>query len=155
PDFGGLIPVDPEVTDALTPALKTFEDLGATIEATCPDLSDADHVFRVKRAWQMELSYGQLLDEHRDKLKPDAVWNIEEGRRLLGSDVGAAERMHATLYHRTREFFDHFDILLSPVSQVVPFHVNLAYPLSVNGVEMTTYLDWMAACYLITVTGCP
>jgi glucose-1-phosphate adenylyltransferase len=128
---------------------------GATVEHACPDLSGADEVFRIRRAWQLELAYGSLLDEHRALMKPDAVWNIELGRTLTGPDLGRAERLHAALYQRVHEFFQYFDVLLAPVSQVVPFDVELVFPRSVAGVEMTDYLEWMGACSLITMTGCP
>jgi amidase len=155
PDLGGAVAVEPEVVDALLPTLKAFDDLGAVVEQACPDLSGADEVFRVQRAWQLELTYGALLDSHRDQFKPDAVWNIEEGRRLSGPDIGRATALHSRLYHRVREFFDRFDVLLAPVSQVAPFDIGLTYPQSVCGVPSDTYLDWMASCYLISATGCP
>ncbi|QFU93563.1 amidase [Amycolatopsis sp. YIM 10] len=155
PDFGGLVPVEPAVIDALLPATKVFEDLGATVEQACPDLSGADEVFRTRRAWQLELAYGSLLDQHRERMKPDAVWNIEQGRALTGPDLGRAETRQAAIHQGVHEFFETYDVLLAPVSQVVPFDVDLVYPRSVAGVEMTDYLGWMAACSMITVTGCP
>ena len=42
-----------------------------------------------------------------------------------------------------------------PASQVPPFPADQEYPTEINGQPMETYLDWMRACYLITVTGCP
>ena len=155
PDFGGLLPIEPEVIRALEPAVALFAELGATVEQACPDLTDADEVFRTLRAWQLELGYGPLLDAHRDRMKPDAVWNIEVGRRLSGPDIGRAEVRHAALHQRVHEFFQTFDVLLAPVSQVVPFDAGITYPASVAGVDMPDYLGWMGACSLISVTGCP
>ena len=42
-----------------------------------------------------------------------------------------------------------------PVSQVPPFPADQEFPHAINGRPMETYLDWMRAAYLITVTGCP
>jgi amidase len=155
PDFGGLLPVEPAVIDALRPQLTHFESIGATVELACPDLADADHVFRILRAFNLEMARGELLDAHRDRLKPDAVWNIEEGRKLTGPDVGRAEKLHAGIHQTMVEFFDHYDVLLAPVNQVVPFDVDLVHPTVIAGVEMPDYLAWMGACYLVSVTGCP
>jgi amidase len=83
------------------------------------------------------------------------VWNIEIGRRLSGPDLGRAETLHADLHQRVHEFFQRFDVLLAPVSQVVPFDADLMYPTSVAGVDMPDYLAWMGACSMISVTGCP
>ena len=155
PDLGGTVPVDAEVRDVLRGAVEVFAGLGCEVEEACPDLSGADEAFLVQRAWQMELAYGRLLDAHRSRMSPDVVWNIEAGRKLTGPDLGRAHRLHAELFHRTRRFFESYDLLLLPVSQVAPFDVELAHPTSVDGVEMETYLDWMRSAYLITMTGCP
>ena len=36
-----------------------------------------------------------------------------------------------------------------------PFPVDQEFPNEINGKALGNYLDWMRACYLITVTGCP
>ena len=42
-----------------------------------------------------------------------------------------------------------------PVSQVAPFPVDVEWVREINGVRMDTYIDWMATCYAITLTGLP
>src|SRR5205085_8194618 len=39
PDLGGRVVVDPAVTAVLEPAARVFAELGAQVEADCPDLS--------------------------------------------------------------------------------------------------------------------
>ncbi len=155
PRLDGSMPFEPEVVAALEPAVKVFADLGCTVEEACPDLSGADEAFRVLRAWQFELHLGALMDLHRDQIKATVVANIEEGRRLTGADLGRAEVLHTRLYHRVRAFFERYDVLIAPVSQVAPFDANLEYPTEVAGVAMTSYVDWMRSAYVISATGCP
>jgi amidase len=112
-------------------------------------------VFRTLRAWQFASRLGGLLDTDRDRLKPSIVWNIEEGRRLSGADVARAELRHTELFHRMRVFFERYDVLLLPVSQVAPFDADLEYPADIDGVPQETYLDWMRSAYFISATGCP
>ena len=50
------------------------------------------------------------------------------------------------------EFFDRYDIIACAVSQVPPFDVNLDWPRSIAGAEMTAYTDWMKSAYWISVT---
>ena len=52
-------------------------------------------------------------------------------------------------------FFDTYEALVLPVSQVPPFPADQEYPADINGPVQKTYLDWMRSAYLITVTGCP
>jgi amidase len=153
-DLGGL-PVDPRVTAVLEGARPVFEGLGCVVEEGEPDFSGADEIFLTWRAWYYELSFGHLLDEHRDELKDTVAWNIEEGRKLTGSQLGRAERLRAELYHRMREFMDEHDFLVLPVSQVPPFDIEQPYVTEINGVEMQNYVEWMRSCYYVTVTGLP
>lgn len=153
-DLGGL-PFEAEVIRTVEKRLGVFRDLGCIVDEAEPDLSDADEVFRVFRAWRFELSHGRLLDEHRHLMKQTVVWNIEEGRKLTGPQLGRAELKRTALYHRVREFMDRYEFLLLPVSQVLPFPVEQEYVKQINNVQMETYLDWMRSCYYITVTGLP
>jgi amidase len=155
PRLDGSIPFEPDVVSTLEPAVKVFTELGCVVEEACPDLSGADEVFRVLRAWQFELGLGTVMDRHRDQIKHAVVANIEDGRRLTGADVGRAEVLHTRLYHRVREFFERYDLLLAPVCQVVPFDADLEYPTEVDGEPMGSYVDWMRSAYLISATGCP
>jgi amidase len=155
PDLGGSVPVDPAVVEVLERSVGVFEDLGGTVERACPDFSGAEEVFRALRAWQFDLMLGQLRDRHGDRMKPSLVWNIDEGRRLRGSDLARAEVLHGELYHRVRRFFEEFDALLLPVSQVPPFPAELEYPATVADEPQQTYLDWMRSSYFVSATGCP
>jgi amidase len=155
PDLGGSVVCERAVLDTLTPQVAVFSDLGCEVAEDAPDLDGAEDVFRTLRAWQFASRLGGLLDTDRDRLKPSIVWNIEEGRRLSGADVARAERRHTELFHRMRVFFERYDVLLLPVSQVVPFDADLEYPADIDGVPQETYLDWMRSAYFISATGCP
>ena len=52
-------------------------------------------------------------------------------------------------------FFDTYDFLICPTTQVLPFSLDQEWVAEINGVKMPTYLDWMGICWAITVTGCP
>ena len=153
-DLGGL-PVDPRVTAVLDRQRVTVESLGCITEEAAPDLSDADEIFTTWRAWLYELAYGDLLDTHRALLKDTVVWNIEAGRELTGPQIAQVERQRTDLYQRLRGFFDEYEFLMLPVSQVPPFDVESPYVTEIGGVAMESYIDWMRSCYYISVTGLP
>jgi amidase len=69
--------------------------------------------------------------------------------------VGRAEVAHTKLYERVVAFFDRYDVLLAPTTQVLPFPVEVEYPTSVGDVQFDDYLGWMRSCTLISATGCP
>ncbi|MGI9049866.1 MAG: amidase [Rubrobacteraceae bacterium] len=153
-DLGGL-PVDTRVTATIDSQRHVFESLGCVVEDDEPDLADADEVFKALRAWSFELAYGDLLEEHRARMKDTVIWNIEEGRRLSGPVLSRAEQKRTALYHRVRAFMQRYEFLVLPVSQVPPFDVKQRYVTEIEGVEMETYIDWMKSCYYVTVMGLP
>ena len=154
PDLGGL-PVDAQVSGVLASQRPTFAALGCAIEEATPDFTDANEIFHTLRAWQFELSYGELLDRHRDLLKDTVIWNIEAGRKLDGPRIGAAELKRTALFSRMHDFMQKYEFLILPVNQVSPFDVDRPYITEINGQKMDTYIDWMKSCYFITVTGHP
>ncbi|MED7925427.1 amidase [Nonomuraea sp. LP-02] len=149
PDLGGL-PVDPRTAAVTATAPAVFERLGARVEQVELDLSDAEDAFRTYRAWNYALSFGDL-----DRLGPNTAWNVEQGRRVTGADLARAERARSRLYQRMAAFFDVYDVLIAPVSQVPPFPVEHPYVGEINGQELPDYLAWMRSAYWISVLHAP
>lgn len=155
PDLGGSFPLDPRIAAVLERQRATFAALGCEVREAAPSMAGADEAFKAFRAWGFELGYGDLLDQQRDQLKDTVVWNIEEGRRLTGPQLGRAERLRTALYHRVREFMEHHAFLVLATTQVPPFDVRTPYPQAVAGHAMASYIDWMQSCYFISITGLP
>ena len=151
----GSLPVDPQVTAAIEKQRHVFEDLGCLMEEGQPDLTDADEIFKVWRAWIFELTFSEFLDSHRSQMKDAVIWNIQEGSKLSGPQIGKIERKRTELYHRVRKFMETYEFIILPVSQVPPFDVKQRYVTEINDVKMETYIDWMKSCYYITTFGNP
>src|ERR1700761_9404856 len=128
PDLGGAVPVEPEVAAAVHAAAQVFGGLGGEGPARRPSLAGADEVFRTLRAWSFEATFGALEAQSPGQFKATLRDNIAQGRALTGPDLARAEQLHTVLFHRVRQFFGRYDILLLPVSQVLPFDVDLEYP---------------------------
>ncbi len=154
-DLSRSYQIDPRVARVLEKQLPIFSALGCDVEKAAPDLSGADELFRIWRAWAMHMSFGELYKTKREQMKDTVRWNIEEGAKLTGADLARAEKLRTELYHRVRKFFENYDFLLMPVVQVPPFDVSERWVKNINGVELPTYLDWMKSCYLISATSLP
>jgi amidase len=155
PDLGGRVTVDPAVTAVLASSVGVFESLGAVVEEACPDLSGADEVFGTLRAWLFESTFGEVCRRSPDRVKESIRWNAELGAKLTGPDLARAEQLHTELYERVVGFFDRYDVLLAPTTQVLPFPVEIEYPTEIAGVRQDDYLEWMRSCTLVSATGCP
>jgi len=155
PACDGRLPVERAVSSVVDAARPVFDDLGCeTIEAY-PNLSGAREAFFILRALSFAADYGELLAEHRDRMKATVAWNTEEGLRLTDGDIERARERLKEVRRGAAAFFEHFDYLALPVSQVPPFDADLEYPTEVDGTPMSTYLDWMESCWRITVLGGP
>jgi amidase len=153
-DLGGL-PLDPRVTAVLESQKNVFQDLGCILEPAEPDFSGATEAFETQRAVNYLARFGHLLEKHRDKLKDDVIWNIEQGKRLTPEKIARALSLRTELFHRMRKFLEEYEFLLCPVNQLPPFPVEEEWPREVAGEKMGNYLDWMKSCYYVTITSHP
>ena len=149
------MPVDDEVLKVIETAVHRLEDTGCIIEEVDPNLTEADEVFHVLRAWHMESALGELLAAHPDQFKDTLIWNIEQGRTLTGPDVARAERLRSTMFERLNRFMNTYEFIICPVTQVLPFDVDLPYVSKINGSTLSNYLDWMKSCFRVSATGHP
>lgn len=151
----GITPVDREVADLTKRAAFSFADAGIIVEEAHPDLAEAHECFQALRAQSFATSFGVLLEAHRDKLKPEIVWNVEKGLRLTMQEIARAERQRAEMTGRAIKFFETYDLLLCPATIVPPFPVGDRYVASCNGVHFDTYVDWLAIAYAVTLVCAP
>jgi amidase len=154
PDLG-ITPVDPEVANIVTSAARKLQGEGLTVEAAHPQLPDAMNCFQVLRAAGFATGLLPLLRNHRDKLKPDVIWNIEKGLKLSGEDIAIAEAQRATLFRNMHAFLNQYDVLICPTTIVPPFPVEQRFVKHCNGVEFETYVDWLLIVAVATLCMCP
>lgn len=152
PDFGGAFPVEREVLAVVEPALASMAEAGlCDVVEDHPHLSEATQVFRVLRGLLVYATLGPLVAEHGDRMKPDAAWNVQVGADLTADQIAQAELGQGRLYAATVNFFDRYDLLVTPTCQVSPFEVSTRYPRTIDGRPMRDYLEWMTLpCYLTT-----
>ena len=117
----GITPVDPEVAKIVEAAAKRFQDAGVIVEEAHPDLTEAHECFQTLRALSFATGMKPLLETHRDKLKPEVIWNIEKGLALTAGDIVKADHQRAAMFQRTLDFFDSYDLLLCPATIVAPW----------------------------------
>lgn len=151
----GLLPVEPAVTEAIERALPLLADLGCILEQAHPDLSGGAEAFDTIRALRFAADHAATPREHRHQLKDTVIWNIERGLALTTDQVIRAHHSRAKQFLRMSAFLERYDVLILPVSQVVPFPVEMDWPRSIDGVPMASYIDWMQSCSLITMTSHP
>lgn len=154
PDLG-ITPVDPEVIALTRKAAQRFAEAGAIVEEAHPDLREAHECFHVLRAFDFAISKAGLLRDKRDQLKPEVIWNIEEGLKLTVEQLERAEAQRVAMTARTIDFFKSYDLLLAPATIVPPFPVENRYVAECAGKKFDNYVEWLGIVYAITLVYCP
>jgi amidase len=154
PDLG-ITPVDPEVAAITRKAATRFAEAGAIVEEAHPDLREAHECFHVLRAYDFAISKAALLRTKRDQLKPEVIWNIEEGLKLTVEQLERAEAQRVAMAARTLEFFKTYDLLLTPATIVAPFPIESRYVAECAGKTFDNYVEWLGIVYAITLACCP
>ncbi|MGF7159414.1 amidase [Rhodoligotrophos appendicifer] len=151
----GITPVDPEVAGICRRAAHDFVDAGVIVEEAHPDLSEAHECFQTLRALNFAIGLGGLYDSHRSLLKPEVIWNVEQGLKLTSRDIARAQAQRAVLYQRMATFFETYDLLLCPATITAAFPAEQRYLAECDGHRFETYIDWLAIVYAITLVSSP
>ncbi|MGA7998566.1 MAG: amidase family protein [Bradyrhizobium sp.] len=154
PDLG-ITPVDPEVAAITKKAAEHLAQAGIIVEEAHPDLREAHECFHVLRAFDFAMTKAALLRTKRDLLKPEVIWNIEEGLKLTVEQIARAEAQRVEMTARAVEFFEKYDLLLAPATIVAPFPVENRYVAECAGRKFDNYVEWLGIVYAITLVCCP
>ena len=152
--LGGL-PIHPDIAATLDAAKHKLIGLGCNVDEAEPDLSGADTVFETLRALAMLAGCGPDATARPELVKPEIFDELRWADALRADDLVLALQLRDRLYARLVSFLTRYDLIAAPVTQVLPFDVNVRWPSSINGVEMDRYYTWMRSCSRISATTLP
>jgi amidase len=151
----GIGKVDPEVAQLCEVAARRFGEFGARVDDGHPDFAGAIEAFQTLRANLVAAVRGPLLDQYRDCICEEIIWNIEKGLQQNGVAMARAERFRGELFKRVAAFFSEYDVLACPTVAVPPYPVAQRFPTQIGDEPLHSYIDWMYLTFVLTLTGCP
>ncbi len=158
-NWGGAYQMEPGITALCEAGLRVFEDQGAIVDPVAPPFpaSDLWHSWTTLRAM---LNAGGKRDLYADpakraQLKPETVWEIEQGLGLSAEAVHAASVIRSRWYATAARLFQTYDALVLPSAQVWPFPAEWRWPQTINGHTMDTYHRWMEVVIPVSLAGLP
>jgi len=151
----GITPIDSQVRKTFSDALKKIEASGVKLIETHPDFSNLQEIFYVLRAHSYASNFAVLIKNHKEKLNPNVLWNIEEGLKLSIDDVRFAEIQRVNLVSQVQNFFRNYPIILTPTTIVPPYPVTQNHISECNGHQFENYYLWLSIAYAFTVGLCP
>jgi amidase len=153
-DMGG-IPFDPRVLSLVNAQRKVFESLGCIVEEAEPDWTGVHESIDTLRAWGYAATQSENIRLHRDLVKDTIQWEVERGSKLTGADIARAHTLRSKAWDNMRIFQEKYEYFIAPSTQVPPFEVTQPYPTEIAGVKMSTYIEWMKVCLLISALETP
>ena len=153
-DFGEL-PVVPEIRSIVRDVAVKLDDAGAYVEEASPDFAGARDVFQTLRGLSFRNRYDSFSSREKTELKPTILWNLALGQAIDDEDIQRAQVQRGALRERVDEFFNRYDLLVGPTTQVLPFPIPVEWIREIEGIQMNTYIDWMESCSWVTTTECP
>ena len=158
-NLNGHLPTEPGMLETCQQALQHFAQVGCHVEEVIPQF-DLDQLWRAwitLRGFMFTGANAALyqVPEKRALLKPEAIWEIENGLKLTALDVYEAARVRTAWYQTLRRLFETYDYLVMPTAQVFPFAAEQHWPAEIAGQKMDTYHRWMQGVIMATFAGLP
>jgi amidase len=158
-DWGGAYPMEPGILDLCEKGLQVFYDMGAIIEPLPPPFS-APALWEAWTTLRSFLTAGgkRALWENlatRAQLKPETLWEIEQGRAVTGEALYKASETRSRWYARAARLFETYDALILPSAQVWPFPAAWDWPKAINDQRMDSYHRWMEVVIPASLAGLP
>ena len=158
-DWGGAYPTEPGILDICQTGLMAIGDLGAVVEDVSPPFSAAElwDSWVTLRHWAIAAEQSADYDdpERRAFLKPELIWEVEQGLALNARDISRAGAVRARWFASLSLLLQDFDVLALPSSQVWPFPAEWDWPKTINGQVMDTYHRWMDIVVPVSLSGVP
>ena len=152
-DIAG-IGVDAEIDTICLRAAESLRSVGAALEQTTFDVSDGRDPYQTWRgAWMVgqQVSRASMFDQFGDNLRN----NLKSGLKVTALDLAKAEQTRQQVFHRFRELFERYDVLITPAAPVRPYPVTMNFPNEINGQAFKNYVDWIAPAFLVTLVSLP
>ena len=150
-----IVSMEKEIAEVCGGATTVFADIGAEVTDEIPDFTGALEAFRTLRAVLFATMMEPILQQHRNKIAPEIIGNIERGLNITPSQIFEAERVRIELFKKILVFFETHDFLICPAASIAPFPVDQRYVTEIDGKPCETYIDWFSITFALTITGCP
>ena len=158
-DWGGAYAMEPGILEICQSALRQMEVMGAIVEEVSPP-------FPAEKLWHAWVTLRAMLNANafRDRyddpskralIKPETIWEIEQGLTLSAQAVHEASVIRSSYYAHMARFFSTFDALALPTAQVWPFPIEWRWPQMIEGRTMDTYHRWMEVVIPVGLIGLP
>ena len=106
PDLS-IVSMEKEIAEICGAATRVFADIGVEVTDEIPDFTGVLEAFQTLRAVLFATMMEPILKQHRDKIAPEIIGNIERGLNIMPSQIFEAERVRIELFKKILAFLKH------------------------------------------------
>jgi Asp-tRNA(Asn)/Glu-tRNA(Gln) amidotransferase A subunit family amidase len=152
----GWAPVEQSVRRAFRAAVDVLVGDGARVAEAFPDAPYPTELWNDIAVPEGFASEGPLLEEWGSLLTAGTRQIIEAGRSVTAQAYLDAQDRRRDYARRWAEFFESYDVLLSPAMPLAAFGTDVATPASIDGVPVDPFFDdWCALSLPANLVGGP
>ena len=151
PSFGYANP-DPEIREVAEAAVRAIAGMGCAVEEIDAPFDDPADLWTAEFYAGVGARLETALREQRALLDPDVATIVERALAQPARAYYRAQRGRYDFRERVREFFERFDLLLSPTLPVAGVDAGVSVPQGVVGRNIVT---WVCYTYPFNLTGQP
>ena len=158
-DWDGYLPMENGVLAVCERALKSFGQLGVSVEKAAPPMDGQKFWDEIWLPLRHFSQYGQKANcedpEKRKLLKSEVIFEYEGSAKYTGRDIYAASMKRSDFYRTVLKMFAVYDYLAVPTAQVFAFDCSWDWPKEIAGKKMDTYHRWMEVVAAWTMASTP
>lgn len=151
----GFALVDQRIRSTFRERRSFFESVFASIADAHPDHPHGNDIYEILRSVTAVATLGKHMADHGDLLGENNVMMFDKGKALTGETIAWALSEQSKVFHRFQDFFDQFDLLITPTVGAPPHGCDDLYQREVDGKPVRTFMHTLALTYGVTVTGHP
>lgn len=151
----GFAPVDRDVRTTFRNKLSLFSHAFAGSSDYPVGMTTAENTYWALRGMELLSKTKKTYEQYPDELDEIIIWHIKAVETLTAQEVADAFVDQTRLYHEFQKIFDHYDILITPAVNVLPFEHIQPYPKTIEGRAAAHYSEWYSLSYAISMMGHP
>ena len=150
----GYAAVDPEVVQITRAAAQVFQEMGAVVEEAAPEIEGGDPfpAFSTVFGTASYTSYESLYPERRDELTHYVRNTFDGASKHTAADLSRALAYVDRLKRRFANFFNTYDLLLTPAMAVTAFPIG-QHPTSIAGRSVEPWWGYLPFTFPINMSG--
>ena len=150
----GYAAVDPEVAQVTRAAAQIFQEMGAVVEEAAPEIEGGDPfpAFSTVFGTASYTSYADLYPERRDELTHYVQNTFDAASKHTAADLSRALAYVDRLKRRFADFFNTYDLLLTPAMAVTAFPIG-QHPTSIAGRSVEPWWGYLPFTFPINMSG--